>query len=183
MVHQTFIHPVRHFCIFLQQVAGLTWYYVLIADLKKSAYIMGQDLPPSKNYKPRSDFGLFVAARCDLNGNCFDGQNFTGSSAIRASQTAPQDFQYWIIAPFLPGIGTAVLGELNKVVTMSETRFKDITYSGNEYVFTVAGAPGEVVTLSIFGYYTRIMTYVSCKVPDAGTVNIHLTNQNVHQCT
>ena len=167
----------------LQQVAGLTWYYVLVADLKKSAYIMGQDLPPSKNYKPRSDYGLFVAARCDLNGNCFDGQNFTGGSAIRAPRTSPQDFQYWIIAPFLPGLGTAVFGELDKIVTMSETRFTDITYSGNEYVFTVAGAPGEVVTLSIFGYYTRTMSRVSCKVPDVGTVDIHLTNQNKHQCT
>lgn len=164
-------------------MAGLTWYYVLVADLKKNAYILGQDLPPSSNYKPRSDYGLFVAARCDLNGNCFDGQNFTGGSSIRASATTPQDFQYWIIAPFLPGLGTAVFGELNKIVTMSETRFTDITFAGSEYIFTVTGTPGEIVTLSIFGYYTRTMSRISCKVSSAGTINIHLTYQNVHQCT
>ena len=58
--------------------------------------------------------------------------------------------------------GRALLGELNKVIPVSETRFVRVESSGSEYRVNVQGVPKETVTVSLFDKSSSHVTTVDC---------------------
>ena len=115
------------------------------------------DLPPSSSLKPRTYFPQSVAVQYDLLGVVSALVKIPGGSTsqhLTLSHSTKRNFQYWLIAPVLPKVQKALLGDLSKVVSMSEQRVLTIMDIGAKYVVQLRGAPGEIVTMMAIDYYT-----------------------------
>ena len=65
--------------------------------------------------------------------------------------------------------GWALLGELNKVLPVSETRFVDIiTSNGDIHVVYLSGVPGEVVPLTVYDTGTGTTEVHNCTIDSSG---------------
>lgn len=86
------------------------------------------------------------------------------------TQCDKTDFQYWIIAPYLTS-DVALLGELNKIVTVSETRYSDLRLSTSDTTLTmkVKGAPDKLVLTSFYYIKSDTIKTVSCYIGTTGT--------------
>ena len=93
--------------------------------------------------------------------------NFTGTLDI--SECSTTDFQYWSIAPIMSD-GWALLGELNKVLPVSKTRFVDLLIvDGSIHVVYLVGAPGERVSVTVYDSSTGISEAIICTISSSGT--------------
>lgn len=149
---------------------------MLVAELNNAFVLLQQDFPPSKSYFPQSDFASvpFVAFQHDLNGVVKRMERIPSLSLPFFVQPCNRsDFQYWTIAPVFNDIEMVLIGEMNKVLTVSETRFQRIEYFENSYIVHMEGAPGEIVDISVYDYKSDIKT-VNCQFSSSGTTVLRL---------
>ena len=120
------------------------------------------ELPPSKNTKPKTSFPKYFAFTYTLDGKVHKAINFTGSLDIAACTVT--DFQYWSLAPILEN-GWALLGELNKIIPVSETRFTDIVVESNGlFIGFMTGVPGELVSITAYDTGSGRTEVYSCTI-------------------
>ena len=131
-------------------------------------------LPPSHSLFPKSEFPSSIAFRHDLTGKVVEVFDFSSSSSIMINTCGRSDFQYWTIAPTLEGTGMALLGELNKIVTVAETRFRYISKFGSDCVISLVGAPGEKVEVSLYDTGEKTAKVVTCNMSSSGTATLHV---------
>lgn len=153
-------------------MANYTWYYVFAAELVSPYSLSASELPPSRNTFPASLFpDPSIAFQYTLDGKVTKSVEFGSSKKLDIAKCSKSDFQYWAIAQYLPVAGgIAILGELTKVVAVSETRYSDLKFSVfDELVLVkVVGAPDEVV-MTAFHYRTTGFTLtVSCSIGPSG---------------
>ena len=155
---------------------------MLIAELNNDFVLNQQDLPPSNSYFPQSQFKFYLALQHDLNGTVTRIERIPSLSLpffVRACNRS--DFQYWTFAPVFDDIEMALIGEMSKIITVSETRFQSVEASKlrdggtASYMVTMQGAPDEVIDISILDLKTNDMKTVTCKFPSSGgTTVLHL---------
>ncbi len=131
------------------QVSRHSWYYVMAADLEEDYAMAIIELPPTHNTFPRSYMKALVFQYDVRTGQVSTIEEVTTNSAITVSKCGKSDFKYMVIAPILPN-GVALLGELNKFITVSETRFVDISVSGDRVFATLSGDPAEKVSVTVY---------------------------------
>ena len=149
----------------------LTWYHVIAAALNGDYALAAAELPPSRFSFPGTSFPTSVAFQHTLDGKVTTVLDFTASSKLMISKCGKTDFQYWTIAPVLDN-GWALLGELNKILTISETRFPDIEVrdpSDQQYLVVLQGVAGEIVPVTLYNPKEKKTVTVSCTVGPAGT--------------
>ena len=124
------------------------------------------ELPPSTNVKPRTSFPPSLAYTYTLDGTVVKAMNFTGTLDI--PECSVTDFQYWTLSPIMAN-GWALLGELNKVLPVSETRVVDIiTSNGDIHVVYLSGEPGEVVPMTVYDTGSGTTEVTSCTIDSSG---------------
>jgi hypothetical protein len=130
------------------EVGSFTWYYIISGTMASTYKMHASELPPSKNTKPKTSFPPSLAFTYTLDGKVQKAMNLTGTLDIAACSVT--DFQYWSLAPILEN-GWALLGELNKIIPVSETRFMDLAVESNDIsVGYLAGVPGEMVSITAY---------------------------------
>ena len=136
--------------------------------MNASYVLKPSELPPSRSVFPKTSFPQSLAFRYNLDGSVTEGDVF---SQISIPVCDRHDFQYWVIAPLLPASDFALLGELNKIIPVSETRFQNILWDSKGYIINVLGYPGETVTVTM--YHTVLgRTYsASCQITTYGTAS------------
>ena len=164
------------------QVAGFTWYYIVAAEITAQYELKASELPSSRSVFPKTSFPLSLAFRYNLKGAILQAQNFTSFSTISIPTCDRTDFLYWAIAPVLPGTSVALLGELSKVVAVSETRFQNIIYDAKDYILHIVGDPGETVTLSTYHILLEKHDTVSCQITEYGTALCRVSESGI-SCT
>ena len=156
---------------FITQVSGYTWYYILAVDNKDKYDLKPTELPPSKSVKPKSSFPESVALQYNLDGTIKPGfVSIKDNSGKIPLDTCDRDnFEYWVIAPVFPGTGGALLGELDKIVSVADKRILTIIVLGDEYVMKLRGAPGETVNMSTFDMNSGRVKTAVCTIGSDGT--------------
>ena len=151
----------------------LTWYFVMAAELKSSYALSASDLPPSRTTYPASVM-KHVAFQYDVcTGKVFGIEDFTTDS-ITLEECDKDDFKYIVIAPLLQN-EMAIFGELDKFVTVSETRFSQLYQSNDNSYVTVTGVPSEVVKVTLYDGKTTIP--VDCVIGDSGWAKLELSSK------
>ena len=73
------------------------------------------------------------------------------------------------MAPVFPGTGGAFLGELTKILSVSEQRVLTVIKFGDTYVVKLRGAPGEVVYMSTYDLKSAKIITAKCTMASDGT--------------
>lgn len=73
------------------------------------------------------------------------------------------DFQLYTMAPHLPN-GWALLGEMDKWVSVSRQRFNNLQYTTDSIAVEISGEVGETVNVSFFSPDSKLVT-VHCTLP------------------
>ena len=152
------------------QVNNYTWYYIFAAELASPYSLSASELPPSHNTFPSTSFPTpSVAFQYTLDGRVTNVTNFGSNVKLDIAKCGKSDFQYWVVAPYQPN-DIALLGELTKIVAVSETRYSDFRFDSTENLLTVrvSGAPGEVVTTSIYYKGPGTTQTFSCNIGPSG---------------
>lgn len=152
------------FLSFSLQVASWTWYYIISGQLSSDYTMSVSELPPSQHTKPKTSFPKSLAFSYTLDGKVQKATVLTDKLSIPAC--GPTNFQYWVVAPIFSS-GWALLGELNKIVTVSETRFFSFTEVGQEYVF-LSGVPGETVLVTVYNTNSSQAVVYTCSIGPTG---------------
>lgn len=163
-------------CYHHLQIAGFTWYYIVAADITAPYNLMPSELPPSSTTFPKTSLPLSLAFRYDLKGDIYEAKNFTSYSSISIPICGRNDFQYWAVAPWLPGTEVAFVGELDKVVSVSESRIQNIVHVNGEYHIHIVGAPGETVKMTVYRILMDTSSTVTCQVSSFGAASLHITS-------
>eukprot|EP00731_Ephydatia_muelleri_P018789 Em0011g829a len=153
------------------EVTWWTWYYVFAADVSGTYAMPPSDLPPSHSVFPATSFPPSVAFTYDLTGKVLAVQDFPSTITIAP---CTRNFQYYAIAPLLGSSGMALLGELNKMIPVSETRFVQVEQFGPAFAAYLVGAPGEVVVITVYVHSSRTTQTVTCNMPSSGTAVLNL---------
>lgn len=144
----------------------MTWYYVMAAELKADYALSAAELPPSRTTFPAINS---IAFQYDVRtGRVFGIEDFSNNS-ITVEKCGKEDFKYIVIAPLFVN-GMALFGELNKFVTVSETRFPQFDATGNSVFATVRGVPSERVTVTVYNGYGTVT--VDCAIGDSGYADL-----------
>lgn len=154
------------------QVDMQTWYHILAAEINTEYTLTVADLPPSLSTFPSSSFPTSIAFQYTLDGTVTTTIEFTSTSKLMIPKCGKVDFQYWNIAPVFDN-GWALLGELNKIITVSETRFTSIANIGTQSFATLRGVPNEVVVVSLFNSQDKKVTAVKCIIGQTGTAQLY----------
>ena len=150
------------------QIDDFTWYYIFAAELTVPYSLSTNELPPSHSTFPATSFPNAIAFQYTLDGRVTKVVLFMEGTKLNIAQCDKSDFQYWVIAPYLLNYNRVVLlGELTKIIPVSETRYKFISYS-DTLMLRVSGAPNEVVMTSFYYLYAGITKTVSCLIGTAG---------------
>lgn len=146
---------------------------------------MPKELPATRTVKPKTDWPYYVAFRYELGGKVIKQLNVTTSqSSIPLASCGSTDFQYWVLSPTLSVLGEfiIILGELDKIVTLSHTRFTDITLRNDVIVIHIFGSPGETVNVSFMDALTEDVATTSCVVGADGTAAMKGNIYNTFAC-
>ena len=153
------------------QIDSFTWYYIFAAELIGGSYsLSANELPHSHSMFPATSFPkTTVAFQYTLDGRITKMLDFGSDTKLDIAQCDKSDFQYWVIAPYLPN-NLSLLGELTKIVTVSETRYSDFRFISYSNVLTlkVSGAPNEVVMTSFYYKNTGTTHTISCYIGTTG---------------
>lgn len=166
-------------------MSQFTWYYILGANLATPYQLKASELPSSKNLRPKTDYFYSVAFRYNLGGEVFKQVNITNSgSTIPLVACGALDFQYWVMAPVLQvfGMFTVILGELDKVITFSHTRFTDVTAYNGMVVISMVGVPGETVRVSFMDPLIQKVSTAKCVIQSGGTAILKGNLYNTFKC-
>ena len=156
------------------QIDRWTWYYILAAELTSSYLLSASELPPSQSLFPASSFPQAIAFQYTLNKTVTQLVDFGDYMKIYVAECGKSDFQYWVIAPYFPN-GIALLGELNKVTTVSEARFGHPVVSDNEVTIMVNGVPKETVSVTFYDGSKDSTMEVLCPINDSGTNRLRVS--------
>ena len=149
------------------QIGGYTWYYILAAELSSPYSMSASELPPSHSTFPMSSFPKSIAFQYTLDKTVTKTADFGSDTKLDVSQCGKSDFQYWVIAPYLSN-GYALLGELDKVTSVSEARFSDIVTSGDAVTMKVSGVPTEEVSVTLYDMSSKKTVVIVCTISDSG---------------
>ena len=139
----------------------------MAADLQEDYAMAVTELPPTHNTFPQTYINA-VAFQYDVRtGKVMDIQDVTTTSQITLSKCSKTDFKYMVIAPVLPN-DMAVLGELNKFITVSETRFVDLDTSADITSVSLFGVPSEKVTVTLYNVTSAASSTVDCVISTDG---------------
>jgi hypothetical protein len=97
--------------------------------------------------------------------------DFGPDTKLNISKCDKIEFQYWVIPPYLMTRGLVLLGELNKIVPVSEARFSDIVITADDVMVKVHGVPTEKVPVTVYSMSTKKVQVVGCTISASG-VNI-----------
>lgn len=127
------------------QVSGLQWHHVLSADLTSEYSFLPDDL---------LDFHLsivvsYVTWFAYPHNMSSNPATFDQSHPINLSVCGRSDFGLWHIAPRLVN-GWVLLGEMDKLVPVSEQRIRAVATTGTEVIVELVGVPGEQVSISFW---------------------------------
>lgn len=137
-----------------------------------SPYTMhSRELPPSKYIKPKSSFPEYLAFTYTLDGTIQKAMSFSGSLDI--PECSVTNFQYWSLAPILES-GWALLGELTKIISISETRFTDVIVIDGTYMVYMIGVPEEVVPITAYDTESNKSEVYTCIIGPSGTSVLYL---------
>lgn len=163
------------------QIGLFTWYYIMSGDLSSSYVLTAKELPPSQSTFPASSLpGPTVAFQYTLDGVVtnireFGSQNdFGPDTKLNISQCRKSDFQYWVIPPYMTP--SLLLGELNKIVPVSEARFSDIILSNDDIIVKVSGVPSEKVPVTTYNISTSKTQVINCTISMSGVNWLSLSN-------
>ena len=136
------------------------------------------ELPSCPIFNPRTSFPESVALQYNLDGT-IRGEPIhikQNTDSIPLKECGRDDFEYWLIAPVIPETGGALLGELNKIVSISEQRILTIFNNNDVYYANLRGASGEVVYMSSFDLQSGKITTVKCVLASDGTGTLYFTD-------
>ncbi len=136
-----------------------------MANLLEKYDLPVSQLPPSSSVKPLSFFPPYVAANVRLNSVLSTSILSDSTSSITLSPCGESDFQFWVLAPVLPGSSVAVFGELQKVVAISEQRFVSVKSVSNEFVFGIKGVDDEDINLWAYSTTDGAIHTTQCMFP------------------
>ena len=160
----------------LLQVSRHSWYYVMAADLQEDYAMAITELPPTRNTFPQT-YMKAVAFQYDVRtGKVLNIQDVTSTSQITVSKCGKSDFKYMVIAPILPN-GVALLGELSKFITVSETRFVDLDTSTELTSVSLFGVPSEKVTVTLYNTTSAAYSMVDCVIDTNGYATLSMDPQ------
>ncbi len=93
---------------------------------------------------------------------------YIGDGSLKITKCDKEDFQYWAIVTFMTGTenGRFLLGELNKIIAVSETRFSN--FDGDSV--RVMGVAGEVVRVTLYDLVKDQVIAVDCTIGPDGSV-------------
>ena len=132
------------------------------------------ELPPSHSTFPMTAFPKSIAFQYTLDKTVTKTAEFGSNTKLDVAQCGKSDFQYWVIAPYFPN-GYALLGELNKVTSVSEARFSDIGSSWDDSVMMkVSGVPTEEVTVTFYDMFNKKTVVIPCTISESGVNQISL---------
>ena len=146
--------------------------------------LMPRELPPSLSVKPQTYLPESVALQYNLDGT-IRGEAVhikQNTDVIPLKKCDRDDFEYWLVAPVLPGTGGAFLGELNKIVSVSEQRVLTIILFGDTYVIKLRGAPGEVVYMSTYDLKSSKIVTAKCTMDSDGTGSLSFSDVSNLSC-
>ena len=144
----------------------------MAADLTEDYALTGSELPPSRHTFPASAMD-HVAFQYDVRtGKVFGIETVSSSTSITLEKCGKNDFKYVVMAPLLQG-GVALFGELNKFVTVSETRFPSVDHTGERSFATVVGVPSETVTVTVYDGQNTVT--VDCVIGDSGRADLAIS--------
>ena len=90
------------------------------------------------------------------------------------SQCSKSDFLYWVVPPHFTTHGLILLGELTKIVPVSEARFSDIIATADDVMVRVSGVPTEKVPVSVYSMSTNETQVVNCIISTSGVNTLSL---------
>lgn len=150
----------------------MSWYFVMAAEVKEDYAFSLSELPPTRGTFPAT-FMKAISFTYDIRtGDVSSIGDVTTSSVLTIRKCGKNDFMYMVIAPYLPN-GVAVLGELNKFVTVSETRFLSLDVTGDRVFARIAGVPSEKVSITLSNQTTIWTT--DCVIGDTGFADLSIT--------
>ena len=144
-----------------------TWYYILAAELSSPYSMSASELPPSHSTFPMSSFPKSIAFQYTLDKSVTKTVDFGSDTKLDVAQCGKSDFQYWVIAPYFSN-GYALLGELNKITSVSEARFSDIVTNGDTVTMKISGVPTEEVSVTFYDMSNKKTVVVACTISDSG---------------
>ena len=95
--------------------------------------LMPADLPPSSSTFPASSFPGMLAFTYRIDGTVTSVTEFSDEKPLAVPKCGRGNFRYWLVAPVIPYLNMALLGDLTKVISVSETRFTQISDTGGYY--------------------------------------------------
>ena len=153
-----------------------TWYHLLAADLSKDFEVTPPELPPSHNtFPPSPGFPDFIAYNYTLDGTVTTMMKFGVNDPLTVSACGKTDFQSWNLAPIFSN-GLALLGELDKVIPVSETRFTGTRFYGPDFAIFLVGVPGEAVSITLYDTTASELIVVKCVVSSSGTARLEMVD-------
>ena len=152
----------------------------MAVDLKSNYDLSVKELPVTRFVKPQTSFPQSIAVQYTLDKTVTKAINVTNTLSI--SSCDRNDFQYWYIAPVLDGAGGALLGELDKVVPISEQRVLTVIKFADTYVIKLRGAPNEVVSMSTYDTRDNTATTVSCTLDSTGDGSLGFSDVKKLSC-
>ena len=114
-----------------------------------------------------SSFPKSIAFQYTLDKTVTKTVDFGSDTKLDVAQCDKSDFQYWVIAPYFSN-GYALLGELDKVTSVSEARFSDIITSGDAVTMKVSGVPTEEVSVTFYDMNSKKTAVTACTISDSG---------------
>ena len=127
------------------------------------------ELPPSHSTFPMYSFPKSIAFQYTLDKTVTKTADFGLDTKLDVSQCEKSDFQYWAIAPYFFN-RYALLGELDKVTSVSEAHFSDIITSGDAVTMKVSGVPTEEVSVTLYdmSMSSKKTVVIACTISDSG---------------
>ena len=160
------------------QIGQFTWYYIFTGDLSSPYTLTAKELPSTHFTFPYSSLPApTIAFQYTLDGTVTKTRefgtpnNFGPNTKLTISKCSKSDFQYWVVPPHFMSHGLILLGELNKVVPVSEARFSEIIVTADDAMVRVNGVPTEKVPVSVYSMSTNKTQVVDCIISTSG-VNI-----------
>ena len=144
----------------------------MAAQLEADYALSGSELPPSRSTFPASRLNHVVFQYDVRTGEVFGIENLTSDSSITVGKCEKIDFKYFVVAPLLEN-GMALFGELDKFVTVSETRFTHLDQTGSRTFATVRGVPSEVVKVTVYNGKSTVT--VNCVIGNSGYADLAIS--------
>ena len=121
--------------------------------------------------KPASSFPTYVAVPHHQLGVLSPANTITlskNTDTIPLPACGEDDFQSWILAPVFPGTSVSLLGELDKVLSVSQQRFRPVKQEDNAIFIEVDGSEGETVNLWTYNNLDKTVYQAKCQFDAAG---------------